>query len=209
MPAQPTEMCENCLVRRTDLRRCAGCGHVRYCSKECQKVHWKEHKPHCVLNVELAAKAAQLGSDYSDRLKAIAKWCDVFSIPIGKAAANALDIMHRPERVDAFVFVIYVSFLGSAKAPFTHKIVSASCIPLDELRERALKISQEQLEKFERNLAPRPGVMRVLLLDPDFPWSYTSPFMVPSDIRRWRHDPLWYEHLQMGVMPPPDIGSTA
>jgi hypothetical protein len=55
-----------------------------------------------VLNVELAAKAAQLGSDYSDRLKAIAKWCDVFSIPIGKAAANALDIMHRPERVGVY-----------------------------------------------------------------------------------------------------------
>ena len=28
--------------------RCSGCQLVRYCSKDCQKQHWKEHKALCM-----------------------------------------------------------------------------------------------------------------------------------------------------------------
>jgi hypothetical protein len=51
----------------------------------------------------MAKKADTLGPDYSVRLKAIGKWCDQFSIPIGAAALNALELMKHPERVGAFV----------------------------------------------------------------------------------------------------------
>lgn len=98
--------------------------------------------------------------------------------------------------IDEFVLVIYVDFLGpAAKAPYTHDIVDHEVLPLDDLRARALKISQQQLDTFERNLAPRPGVIRVLLIDRRFPWSYTTPFAVPSNIRQWSRDMLWFEHL--------------
>lgn len=48
--------CENCWVNHpqrlattplSQLRRCLGCNGVRYCSKECQKEHWKVHRPLC------------------------------------------------------------------------------------------------------------------------------------------------------------------
>ncbi|KXS11686.1 hypothetical protein M427DRAFT_60298 [Gonapodya prolifera JEL478] len=49
-----TVECSNppCLAPRrgsgiTDLKRCAGCGIARYCTAECQKAHWKEHKKWC------------------------------------------------------------------------------------------------------------------------------------------------------------------
>ena len=29
------------------LYRCMGCLNIRYCSKECQKMHWKKHKLKC------------------------------------------------------------------------------------------------------------------------------------------------------------------
>ncbi|CAG8500901.1 5583_t:CDS:1 [Acaulospora colombiana] len=32
---------------------CAGCGHVNYCSKECQKKDWKKHKQQCAYLKEL------------------------------------------------------------------------------------------------------------------------------------------------------------
>ena len=37
--------CEAC--GKEDAKRCAGCGTVAYCGKECQKAGWKEHKRFC------------------------------------------------------------------------------------------------------------------------------------------------------------------
>eukprot|EP00798_Chlamydomonas_sp_ICE-L_P020078 gene20078-26794_t len=34
-------------VGRGNLKKCAGCHRVAYCSKECQKADWKAHKPVC------------------------------------------------------------------------------------------------------------------------------------------------------------------
>ena len=39
--------CAVCGVRGY-TKRCARCGAVEYCSTECQKAHWREHKPECV-----------------------------------------------------------------------------------------------------------------------------------------------------------------
>ncbi|KAL9959780.1 hypothetical protein ACROYT_G033135, partial [Oculina patagonica] len=39
--------CYNC-GKKGDLKRCAGCQHAYYCSKACQKQHWRRHKPNCI-----------------------------------------------------------------------------------------------------------------------------------------------------------------
>lgn len=43
--------CKNCNKKKKDtkLYLCKRCFSVKYCSKHCQKMHWKEHKLHCVL----------------------------------------------------------------------------------------------------------------------------------------------------------------
>lgn len=43
------------------LRRCSGCGTVRYCCRECQTAHWRAHKPEC-RRLQAAASAAPPGS---------------------------------------------------------------------------------------------------------------------------------------------------
>ena len=38
--------CEHCLTWG-GVRKCAGCQYIGYCGRECQKAHWKTHKPDC------------------------------------------------------------------------------------------------------------------------------------------------------------------
>ena len=48
-------VCKNCLKDGTGFERCSKCKCVRYCSRECQRAHWKRsHKKVCA---HLAANA--------------------------------------------------------------------------------------------------------------------------------------------------------
>jgi hypothetical protein len=48
LPTEPdSSICHSCRQLFRQLRRCDGCHAVRYCSAECQKAHWKEHKAAC------------------------------------------------------------------------------------------------------------------------------------------------------------------
>ena len=39
--------CANCGKVVSEIKRCADCGKVKYCSRECQRKHWKIHKLEC------------------------------------------------------------------------------------------------------------------------------------------------------------------
>jgi len=45
--------CQHCLMcasgEASELKRCAACKHVRYCSEACQRDHWPVHKEECAL----------------------------------------------------------------------------------------------------------------------------------------------------------------
>ena len=45
----PCTMCGAVVDRKTgrSTRACTGCWAVRYCSRKCMKLHWKEHKLFC------------------------------------------------------------------------------------------------------------------------------------------------------------------
>jgi len=46
------KFCENDSCGRPGALRCAGCKKTAYCSKGCQKAHWKKHKTRCKKNQE-------------------------------------------------------------------------------------------------------------------------------------------------------------
>ena len=41
--------CAHCGKACRQMKKCAACSAVRYCSRECQKKHWKQHKPSCTV----------------------------------------------------------------------------------------------------------------------------------------------------------------
>lgn len=43
----PRRKCETCGTKKENVMYCKGCFSVAYCSKEHQKIHWKEHKETC------------------------------------------------------------------------------------------------------------------------------------------------------------------
>jgi hypothetical protein len=47
-----TDFCETC-GSPVNNNKCSGCSLVAYCSKDCQKKDWKEHKPFCKLAKEI------------------------------------------------------------------------------------------------------------------------------------------------------------
>ncbi|CAK5266832.1 unnamed protein product [Mycena citricolor] len=211
MPAQSTEMCENCLMGSRDLRRCGGCNITRYCSRECQKSHWKEHKSYCEMNKEIVRKAAGRGSEYTARLKSIGKWSDVWGAVVGTASAHALDISAHPENIDQLVLLLHVSYVPRAKPPYTHILYAHTTIPLDALRvylsSPPWSLPAPTLKQFEQSLAPRPDMIRVLLVDKEAGWTYTTPFLVPPNMKPWPRDPNWFHTLKHMVSPPsPSLG---
>lgn len=48
--------CYNCFTKEGKLRKCSGCKVVDYCSVDCQRIHWSQHKNSCK---ELAVKHTQ------------------------------------------------------------------------------------------------------------------------------------------------------
>jgi hypothetical protein len=48
------------MVTSAEMSKCAGCDVTRYCSRQCQKEAWPEHKEECRrLQVEKKKKAAE------------------------------------------------------------------------------------------------------------------------------------------------------
>ena len=51
------KICEKCGKNKFShpeikFKKCSGCISVNYCSKECQKEHWKRHKEDCLIYQE-------------------------------------------------------------------------------------------------------------------------------------------------------------
>ena len=52
--------CENCEADDPH-QTCSACLVAKYCSKDCQKAHWKSHKPHCKVLQQEREAATQRG----------------------------------------------------------------------------------------------------------------------------------------------------
>ena len=56
--------CDWCQVHKTPMRTCSGCRVMRYCSRRCQRMAWKQHRNSCDPNAQLPSHVAPLSITY-------------------------------------------------------------------------------------------------------------------------------------------------
>jgi hypothetical protein len=98
------KVCNNCFspegsATAPKLSACARCGLVVYCSRECQRVHWKAgHKQLCITKAERAPRLLSSSSicvDGASRATAVAEEvCSICLDPTTESSACTLPCAH-------------------------------------------------------------------------------------------------------------------
>jgi len=193
------QKCAKCLADDGTLQRCNACHTVRYCTKSCQKEHWKTHKPICGLTVRYGQRAESAG--VSERHKGLKAWVFKNVHKVALAGVTALGLHDNRERTETNVFVVYLDVVETPctgarrKLKMDHSIRNALCVPLEKVHEMFAHRFTGGSATLERDLAPRPRVLRILIIDDGLPPPldmFSSPMCLDEDVSRFRYlGPNW------------------
>jgi len=100
-----SEVCGNCLepegsAKVSKLSACARCGLVLYCSRDCQRAHWKaNHKQRCVAKADRVPQqqdtsGARIGDNASSNTAATGEKCSICLDPLADSSATTLQCTH-------------------------------------------------------------------------------------------------------------------
>jgi len=114
---------------RVKLLKCKGCGMSVYCSKECQRAAWREHKPKCM---ESRETRAGMDADLLLQRRLLHKFIEKHRPTILNTSYRALEIEKYPERALENVLSVDVQWRpGQARTETTFYVVDAEVTPID------------------------------------------------------------------------------
>lgn len=105
-PASSVELCANCFAAEgraslPKLSACARCGLVAYCSRDCQRAHWKSnHKQHCDAKSDQFIQQQQTLKSSADSISSartledFEEECVICLTPLTEAPAATLHCNH-------------------------------------------------------------------------------------------------------------------
>ncbi|TFK63418.1 hypothetical protein BDN72DRAFT_902446 [Pluteus cervinus] len=110
------------------LFRCAGCQDGFYCSKECQRKAWPDHKLRC----QIHQRARDANPTILDQYKLLSSFMNKHRYTLTQAGFCALDLRNHPENAQDRALVVLVRQRPAKRAEFTYFVVGAEVIPLNE-----------------------------------------------------------------------------
>ncbi|KAG9038160.1 hypothetical protein FRB95_002600 [Tulasnella sp. JGI-2019a] len=130
--------CQQCWVSKSEgdrFRKCAKCLTAIYCSKECQRAHWKIHKSQCAIKAQsLKNPGPAIESTSADLMKQMREFTGKHRPTLAKGLTYAIDL-----HIDRDAYEHKVLFVGLTHQPnATHagkkfKVVVAESMDIDQL----------------------------------------------------------------------------
>lgn len=113
--------CRHCQLGEPQkkLSKCTGCQQVYYCSKECQRSHWKHHKEACTI--------AAANTQQSNRDRDFDKWTKLADAPLTTAFISALKLQQDPSRGRTHIVLQEVHYTPSASKEYRYKFRTTRC----------------------------------------------------------------------------------
>ncbi|KAG8843062.1 hypothetical protein FRB96_004379 [Tulasnella sp. 330] len=131
--------CQQCWASKSGgarFQKCAKCLTAIYCSKECQRAHWRIHKSQCAIDARnlKSPTGASAESSGADLMKLMREWTTEHRPTLARGLANAIDLYldeHAYEKKILFMGLAHQSNAIQAGKKF--KVAVAESMSIDQL----------------------------------------------------------------------------
>ncbi|KAK6988120.1 hypothetical protein R3P38DRAFT_3098341 [Favolaschia claudopus] len=120
------QKCSGCLqmqrLHHTKLSLCSACQINSYCSRECQKAHWKAHKAECTAAKERRltfAKVTGIESAFPD----FSAWVKYYSVPLTNCAIAAMRLSDHPHAERTLFLCAQIHHTGDLTLPIPKRFI--------------------------------------------------------------------------------------
>ncbi|KAJ7512401.1 hypothetical protein B0H11DRAFT_2182743 [Mycena galericulata] len=126
-----SKACRTCGAREPliTLSRCNNCKYIYYCSKDCQRAHWKYHKVECREMAEVQKKIEAMSVTDPEGAKRAADWslwCNSNHDATQAGMIHALGLHRNPERGRTHIVFKQVEYVPTA-SKLKHKFRVLAC----------------------------------------------------------------------------------
>ncbi|KAJ6600034.1 hypothetical protein DFH09DRAFT_1129272 [Mycena vulgaris] len=216
--------CRTCGAREplVTLLRCNNCKYIYYCSKECQKEHWKHHKIECREMAATQKKIEAMSLTDPEGAKRAADWslwCNSNHDATQFGLVHALGLHRDPQRGRTHIVVKEVEYVPTA-SKLKHKFRVLACGVFrvkDILRdlEAHMRLDRGEGQEYVDSLfdeldgtrsGPEYGT-KVPFIDLSFgegvsPW-LGSAATTANNLRAMPYNPDWRKGFNIGAPPKP------
>jgi len=212
-------VCDSCGTVESpqlQLKLCSQCKVTQYCSRDCQKSHWKAHEAICK-HTQAAIIGSKYGSRYDtsdpssalvarpssdhpppDLAKHLRKFTSAHSTLLGWAGFQALELKRMPSNIRKWALLIELSWRGGNDPGRRFQVTDTHLLPLSYLSSDPVVCSDIQRREDRSRRTGGIGAAVVLLqcgrISQVMPVEVDPPAKVP-----WASIPDWEDLLSRWV----------